>query len=111
MNKILELETELNRLKKVKEIKDSIDELQKKIKPTTDLILKLEKVLLELETIGWRAVLYGDEYNYGGYSNYLYSVYGLNAKEKAEKAVASARDGGCVERIIAGKEQLARVVY
>lgn len=110
MDKILELETELNRLKQIKEIKESISSLQEKIKPTTDLIEELEAVLIELETVGWRAVFCGDEYNYGNYQNFIYKTDGLNSKELAEKCVEKSKHGGFVERILFGQEKLNGVV-
>jgi hypothetical protein len=63
------------------------------------------------KVLGYRAILYGDEYNYGGYSDYLIGetrdlLHGgcrdmnkQQAKELAERCVEDSDNGGSIEII------------
>lgn len=70
-------------------------------KESEELARKLEII----DTVGWRAVCYGDDYHYGGYTNYLTKEYGREAKGRAELVVSGSDNGGHVERIIRGHEK------
>jgi len=71
---------------------------------------RISRKLQIIDTIGWRAVRYGDEYSYGGYVNYLTKDHGREAKSKAEQRIVNySENGGHVERIMRGHEKIGRV--
>jgi len=48
--------------------------------------------------LGYRAILYGNEYEYGQYQNYLIKEMTAEQAEKsAKKSVKESKNGGCVE--------------
>jgi hypothetical protein len=54
------------------------------------------------KVLGYRAVCYGDEYNYGGYTDYMIGDWNWNKQEcytGAKQCVETADNGGHVEPI------------
>jgi len=75
-------------------------------------LLSVRKQIRNKRLIGHRAVCYGDEYDYGGYQNYLFKDYGRReARIKAEDSVKCSVDGGHIEDVLKGKERREGKVY
>lgn len=71
---------------------------------------KLYAQLDEIETeihkrtlIGYRAICSGDDYNYGGFTNYLFEDWGKrDAEVRANNQLKSSENGGRIEAIYEG---------
>jgi hypothetical protein len=78
-----------------------IADLQKKRKKLKAEYDKIDKKIKRLTLIGYRAINYGDDYNYGGYQDYISEDYGSHKKAKsaADRSVENNTNGGHVEEI------------
>lgn len=70
---------------------------------------KLSVVTKEIEKrtiVGYRAIMYGDNYCYGSYANYLFENFlsRKQAKLRAQAIIDSCSNGGHVEDIYKGQE-------
>jgi hypothetical protein len=84
-------------------------EISKKLKPFTSEQLEKEieirKRKKKGKVLGYRAILFGDEYNYGQYQDSIIAQQypSRTTKEEckafAERQVKESKNGGCVEEI------------
>jgi hypothetical protein len=86
--------------------------LTRQLKSLNGKVARLSEELERIDTVGFRAICYGDMYDYGGYANYLFSEYGRReAKERAEDCVKRSEHGGHVEPVLRGREKLEWQVH
>ena len=81
-------------------------QLKRSLKDYSDEELKKELKQREKKRrgkiLGYRSICHGDEYNYGGYTDYIIGVFGWDkktCKERAENHVKESDHGGYVEEI------------
>ena len=84
----------------------TLKQLEEKKKELSKQLEKVEKEIRAKTLIGYRAILYGDEYSYGTYSEYLFKEFARReAKAAAENLVRHAKNGGHVENVYKGQER------
>lgn len=74
--------------------------LKKEAEPLIRRFYEIQKEIHDLTRIGYRAICMGDEYDYGGYSDYLFERYGKEESlKRAKECVEKSANGGHVEDI------------
>jgi len=81
--------------------------LEEKRDKLYSLLKPIEAEISKRTLIGYRGFWHGDEYNYGGYQNFLFSEYSrTEAKKKCEELVARAKEknGGSMQELHRGDD-------
>ena len=74
--------------------------LKKEAEPLIRRFYEIQKEIHDLTRIGYRAICMGDEYDYGGYSDYLFKDYGQEESlKRATECVEKSKNGGHVDDI------------